>query len=218
VYIWLIKTNANGYTLWMRKIGEDSGYAQGPIEQLDDGGYIITGNVARGSYDCDVYLVRTDSNGDTLWTRAFGGSNLDMGSSVQATSDGGFIIGGQTLSFGAGNWDFYLIKTDANGNAAVAEPKKSPPRRAVLSLACAPNPFSGSTKISLSAQVSGSVPVSLRVYDVQGRLVRTIAASRISPTIWDGRDDAGRRLPSGTYSVHCVAPGKQVTARLVLQR
>jgi hypothetical protein len=217
VYIWLIKTNANGDTLWTRKIGDVSGWAEGgPVEQLDDGGYVITGLVASGFYD--AYLVRTDSNGDTIWTRSFGGSNPDAGQSVQPTADGGYVIGGQTLSFGAGREDYYLIKTDANGRLAVAESKTSLSRRAVLSLACAPNPFSGSTKISLSAQVSGSVPVSLRVYDVQGRLVRTIAASRISPTIWDGRDDAGRRLPSGTYLVHYVAAGKQVTARLVLQR
>ncbi len=219
VYICLIKTNASGDTLWTRKIGDVSGWAEGgSVEQLDDGGYIFAGGVARGSYDYDVYLARTDSNGDTAWTRTFGGSDLDMGLSVQGTSDGGFMIGGQTRSFGAGSSDFYLIKTDANGRLAVAEPKKSPPRRAVLSVACAPNPFSGSTKIRFSSQLSGSVPVSLRVYDVQGRLVRTIAASRISPTIWDGRDDAGRRLPSGTYLVRCATAGRHATARVVLQR
>ena len=217
MYIWLIKTNANGDTLWTRKIGDVSGWAEGgSVEQLDDGGYIITGFVARDFYD--VYLVRTDSNGDTLWTRAFGGSNIDAGYSVQPTADGGYIIGGQTYSFGAGKSDYYLIKTDPNGNSAVAEPRKSPPRRAGLSLACAPNPFSGSTRISFSSQASDSRSLALRVYDAQGRLVRTLSADQTSQTIWDGRDDAGRRLPSGTYLVHCVAAGKQVTARLVLQR
>jgi len=217
VYIWLIKTNANGDTLWTRKIGDTLGETWGgPVEQLDDGGYVITGLVASGFYD--AYLVRTDSNGDTIWTRTFGGSNPDAGNSLQPTADGGYIIGGQTRSFGPGSSDYYLIKTDENGNLAVAEPKSGSPRKLVLSLACEPNPFSSSTVLHMTAGPLDHLPAHLCIYDVQGRLVRALAVRREPQTIWDGRDDAGRRLPSGTYLVHCVAAGKQVTARLVLQR
>jgi hypothetical protein len=217
VYIWLIKTNANGDTLWTRKIGKDSGFADGgQLEQLDDGGYMIAGSVARDFYD--VYLVRTDSNGDTLWTRAFGGSNLDLGYSVQGTSDGGFIVGGQTYSFGAGKSDFYLIKTDANGNAAVAEPKSGLPHRATFALSCAPNPFHSSTVLHLTTGPLDHSATQLRVYDVQGRLVRALTISRETQAVWDGRDNGGRPLPSGTYLAHCDTAGKHATTRLVLQR
>ncbi|HTW92951.1 MAG TPA: FlgD immunoglobulin-like domain containing protein [bacterium] len=77
---------------------------------------------------------------------------------------------------------------------------------------------SGSTRISLPAQASGSVPASLRIYDVQGRLVRTLGVSRKSQAIWDGRDRGGRLLPSGTYLVRCDAAGTHATTRLILSR
>jgi len=215
--IYLIKTDARGDTLWTKTINSSSGFAEGgPIEQLNDGGYIVTGCVAGGMYD--VYLVRTDSNGDTLWTRTFGGSNLDMGLSVQRTRDDGFIIVGETYSFGAGASDFYLIKTDENGDVGVAESKAELPRRAALSLICAPNPFHTSTRIDLSAQALNPTPASLRIYDAQGRLVRTFAASGKSCTVWDGRDNIGQLLPSGTYLVYCDAAGKYATTRLILSR
>jgi hypothetical protein len=82
----------------------------------------------------DVYLVRTDADGETLWTRAYGGGANDFGSVVRQTTDGGYIIAGETRSFGSGDADVYLIKTDASGSAAVAE---SPTARERVRLAAA---------------------------------------------------------------------------------
>jgi hypothetical protein len=217
VYIWLIKTNANGDTLWTRKIGDTLGETWGgPVEQLDDGGYIIAGCVDRNF--SDFYLARTDSNGDTIWTRTFGGSSFDVGYSVQKTADGGYVIGGETYSFGAGNSDFYLIKTDANGNAAVEEPKAELPRRATLALICTPNPFRSSTVLHLTTGPLDHSATYLRIYDVQGRLVRTLTLNRNPQVVWDGRDNSDRTLPSGTYLVCCTVAGKSATARVILQR
>jgi hypothetical protein len=53
---------------------------------------------------------------DTLWTRTFGGSDYDFGEEVHQTSDGGYIVVGTTYSFGAGNADVWLLKTDVNGD------------------------------------------------------------------------------------------------------
>jgi hypothetical protein len=217
VYVWLIKTNASGDTLWTRKVGDVSGWAEGgPVEQLDDGGYITAGVVASGFYD--VYLVRTDSNGGTIWTRSFGGSNPDAGHSVQKTADGGYIIGGQTLSFGAGGSDYYLIKTDENGNLAVAQSKSSSPRMPVFSVTSEPNPFRSSTVLHLTAGFIDHSATHLRIYDAQGRLVRALATNQSAQTIWDGRNNAGQLLPSGTYLVRCDVARTHTTSRLILQR
>ena len=74
-----------------------------------------------GAGNRDVYLVRTNANGDTLWTRAYGGVEDDMGSSIRQTIDGGFIIAGHTLSFGVSNSDVYLIRVDSFGNSGCHE-------------------------------------------------------------------------------------------------
>ena len=87
------------------------------VEQTADGGYIIAGYTTfEGAGDYDVYLVKTNHTGDTLWTKTYGGSNRDFANEIQQTDDGGYIIAGQTMSFGAGGWDFWLIKTDSLGN------------------------------------------------------------------------------------------------------
>lgn len=84
---------------------------------LEDGGYLILGETtSRGAGAVDIWLLRTDSNGDTLWTRTYGGASDDEPSSIKATIDGGFIISASTESFGAGEDDFWLVKIDGTGN------------------------------------------------------------------------------------------------------
>ncbi len=216
---YLVKTNSTGDTLWTRTIG-GLGWSEGRSgQQVSDGGYVVVGTFEDTTGDIDVLLVRTDAGGDTLWTRTIGGTSFDLGLSVQQTADGGYVICGETYSFGAGEADFYLVKTDENGRLAVAEPKARPARKSGYSLTCEPNPFHSSTVLRLTAEPPGLSDTHLRIYDVQGRLVRTLAVSRESQTIWDGKDDGGRLLASGTYLVRCCdVAGRHATTRLVLQR
>jgi|AntAceMinimDraft_17_1070374.scaffolds.fasta_scaffold00511_11 hypothetical protein len=118
-HLYLVKTDSIGNTLWYKKIcvQDENEYAGRSIQQTNDNGYIIAGYTYNFSTsNKDVFLVKTDSVGDTLWTKTFGGTDYDEGYSVQQTNDNGYIVTGYTKSFGAGAYDVYLIKTDAIGD------------------------------------------------------------------------------------------------------
>ncbi len=116
--VYLMKTDNNGDTLWTRTYGGDIDDNGSSVQQTSDGGYIIAGMTESfgNFYSMDVYLIKTDINGDTLWTKTYGGDYDDRGFSVQQTADGGYIITGYTESFGNGLNDVYLIKTNNIGD------------------------------------------------------------------------------------------------------
>jgi TolB-like protein len=115
--IFLIKTDANGNIQWAKIYGGTDWYDAYSVQQTSDGGYIVAGwtwSFGAGNYD--IFLIKTDANGNLQWAKTYGGTDLDWAYSVQQTSDGGYIVAGTTGSFGAGWGDIFLIKTDANGN------------------------------------------------------------------------------------------------------
>jgi len=115
--IYLIKVNSSGDTLWTRTYGGEFTEIGWAVQQTIDGGYIVTGHTSSfGAGVYDVYLIKTDSTGDTLWTRTYGGSGGDAGWFTQQTIDGEYIVVGETESFGAGYRDVYLIKTNSVGD------------------------------------------------------------------------------------------------------
>jgi hypothetical protein len=116
--IWLIRTDADGNKLWDKMFDaefDDDGLS---VQQTTDGGYIVCGNRRSGGHynSEDIWLIKTDADGNKLWDKAFGGEDGDPAGSVQQTRDGGYILCGSTSSYGAGSYDIWLIKTDADGN------------------------------------------------------------------------------------------------------
>ncbi|MBN2464806.1 hypothetical protein JXD38_04170 [candidate division WOR-3 bacterium] len=96
---------------WTRTFGGPGNDYGAAVVVCADGGYVVTGTTySFGAGLCDIYLVKTNAAGDTVWTRTFGGADYDYAQSVQSTTDGGYIVAG-TL----GN-NVYLIKTDSLGN------------------------------------------------------------------------------------------------------
>lgn len=118
-YLWLLKTDSNGTKLWDRTFGgfvSSSGDGAWSVNELKDGGYIITGYTKSfGAGAKDLWLVKIDTQGIKLWDRTFGGSKDDVGMSVVQTRDGGYAVTGRTASYGSGKDDIWLIKTDSDG-------------------------------------------------------------------------------------------------------
>jgi hypothetical protein len=114
--VYLIKTDASGIAQWTKTYGGTGDDEAHCVVQCSDGGYAITGSTySFGAGNSDVYLIRTDGSGNVLWSETFGGTNVDAATYLQQTPDDGFIITGYTGSFGAGNWDAYLLKTNDLG-------------------------------------------------------------------------------------------------------
>ncbi len=105
----LVKIDTKGNHQWSRSFaatGQDAS-----VQQTADGGFVICTSIEFvGSDDTDVYLIKTDRNGEEEWAKTLGGEDDEYGRSVQPTRDGGYIIAGETWSFGAGLTDVYLAK------------------------------------------------------------------------------------------------------------
>ena len=112
---WLIKTDSFGNMEWNQTYGEGSEYASSLVS-TSDGGFALVGETFSEDGLFDFSLVKTDEDGDLEWTKTYGGEKWDRASSLVSTSDGGFALIGRTNSFGAGSYDFWLVKTYANGN------------------------------------------------------------------------------------------------------
>jgi hypothetical protein len=198
--VYLVQTNATGDTLWTRAYGGTDDDHGRSVRQTTDGGYIIAGFTdSFGAGDGDVYLIRTNAQGDTLWTRAYGGSDYEYPFSVQQSTDGGYIITGLTVSFGAGEGDVYLIKTDADGVAITEEPLTRRPAKPTR-LLVRPNPFTS------FARVPGRETDVFVLSDVTGRQVATCNGDRV-----------GEGLRPGVYFLSSVGgrAGNAATATIV---
>ena len=112
---WIIKTDSNGNIEWEKTYGGAHTDMCHDICLTYDGGYAIVGaSRSFGAGDADLFLVKTDVDGNEEWSKTFGGSEDDYGIAIQQCSDEGFIISGATRSYGSdGAW---LIKTDSSGN------------------------------------------------------------------------------------------------------
>lgn len=115
---WLLKTSSNGTELWNKTFGGPNRDDADSGQPTRDGGYILAGHSASGDdlESWDVWLVKADSVGNLLWSKTYGGPNWDEARSVQETDDCGYIIAGQTESYGAGDRDVWVIKTDSKGD------------------------------------------------------------------------------------------------------
>lgn len=172
----LLPLSLHAQITFERRYGGHSGdeYAYSVI-QTADRGFIIAGyTVSFGAGASDVYLIRTNAVGETLWTETYGGGGYDKGYSVEQAEDDGFVIAG-TVGVYAPTGDVYLIKTDADGRVGVGEGSTHDALPSTLD--ARPNPCRSSTVLRLTAGPLGCLPASVSGFDASGRLARSCAVS-----------------------------------------
>jgi uncharacterized delta-60 repeat protein len=114
---WVLKLFPDGTVQWERTYGgkkEDIAFS---IRQTSDEGYIVAGQTESYGAGSDDYLVlKLDHKGNIQWQKTYGGIYFDRAVSICESKQGGYLVGGHTSSFGAGVWDFWLLKLDTEGS------------------------------------------------------------------------------------------------------
>lgn len=115
----LLKIDTRGNTVWSKTYGGKQPDFGNNVINTDDGGYAIIGS--SGSFgnnnNSDIYLVKTDADGDCVWARTYGGLGIDQGVTVINSGDGGYVLGSTSESFSYGSSDLLVIAVDSNGNS-----------------------------------------------------------------------------------------------------
>jgi len=115
---WLVKTNFYGNEQWSQTYGETNDFEKGrSVVQTSDGGFLLAGYILQysGPLNEEFLVVKTDSSGNEQWSKTYGGSGNDRAFDAIQTSDGGYAIVGYTYSYGSGQTDFWLVKTNSAG-------------------------------------------------------------------------------------------------------
>ncbi len=117
IYLVILLSSSNIYAQPGFQKSYGNGYSGATAMQMTtDGGFIMTGGINYlGAGKADMYLVKTNRNGDLEWTRTFGGAEYDYGWAITQNMEGGYVSVGATMSFGVQE-AFYFVKTDHNGN------------------------------------------------------------------------------------------------------
>ncbi len=167
--IYIVKTDSIGNILWVRTFGGNGFDIGNSICETPEGEYLIAGilNFA-GAGSSDVYLIKINNNGDSLWAMTLGGSGSDAAHSIRRTMDDNYVITGYTSSMGAGGFDVYLIKLISD-QSDIRNVEYKPCFNIGNNY---PNPFNSQTQIRL--QLSNLHPIEIGLHDLLGRKVRSI--------------------------------------------
>jgi hypothetical protein len=122
--IYLVKIDLKGDTLWSQYYGLDRSEYGYSVIATKEGGYMILGEVINninGEKNADVMLVKISSEGVFEWSKIYGGNLTDYLYTIEQLADGSYLMGGETNSFGKGEWDFLAVRIDEAGKLILAK-------------------------------------------------------------------------------------------------
>jgi len=226
--IWGVKVDSVGNIEWERCFGGTFLDQTGSIEIAPDGGYVFAGEA--GSTDGDItssnggvesWIVKTDASGNIEWQRCYGGSSDERANHIALTPDSGYVFIGTSASndFDVSGHhgftsisDLWLVKLSS---FTTSIDEYGVP---VESLSIFPNPVTTSADISFYLKEAG--PVTMEIFDMQGRIISTIIDERLSAGThtlkWNGRDNADSKLADGLYVVKVGTSGYTTTGRIMV--
>jgi len=114
---WVLKLDASGNVIWQKTYGGPYNDGANSAHPTPDGGYIVGGSTwSFGAGRADAWVLKLDGDGNVVWQKTYGGAGDETALSVKPTAGGGYIVAGNTNSFGSGSTDAWVLKLDASGN------------------------------------------------------------------------------------------------------
>ncbi len=207
----LVRYDSRGDELWMKNYGHgqytvnEAAY----VEELPDGGFIVCGVTAKRSFD--MWVLRTDSQGDTLWTKAIGDKyKEEYACQILTLPDGGYIVAGER-KIDSGNYDAYIVRLGIEGSINTGTRTLLPLPDFVL-YQNFPNPFSSETTIRYQLDKPGFVNIS--ICNILGQPVVTLVNERkeagYHKVQWNSNELAG-----GVYFCHLSVNGHQAIRKII---
>ena len=203
--LYMMRTTSRGDTVWTHHLAPPGAASQAAAMcTTRDGGFAIAGQIDWGD-STRAWLVKTNAQGDTLWTAVLPGSGHEVGTDVEQTADGGYVVAGTSDSAGG---SVLLIKTDSLGGVMTGIGEGTPAARERVALSVTPNPASDLVRIDYSLPEKTSARLNL--YDVTGKLVQTLTgAARYALPV--------ASLPRGVYVLKLESGDRTATRKLVIE-
>jgi len=211
-----IKYSTSGVKQWVARYdGPASGVDEPNAVAIDDTGNVyVTGSSGGSGTGYDYATVKYNPSGTEQWVARYDGpeSYWDIAYAMAIDDAGNVYVTGTSCSSET-SWDYATVKYSQGPGVAEASPDVPGHRLEVAQLA--PEPV-------ITYTLPSSSSISLKVYDVTGKLVRTLVTGSqdagAHTVTWDGTDDAGRKLSSGLYFIRIAAPGFSRFAKVVMLR
>ena len=210
--VYLVKTDSTGDLEWWRTYGGEDWDGGRSVVEVKDGGFLIGGyTFSYGPGAVCFYLIRTDAQGNEIWSEAIGGPSADWGHKAMYGHDGYIYFAGDSWSYGHGSVDVYVVKLEGHPTATAGHDIPNP--GSIELKQNFPNPFNSSTNIRF--YLSGKSNLLIEIYNIMGQKVAELFEGSMDTgyhTItWDSDSE-----PSGVYFTK-IRVGEEIqTCQLVL--